>query len=417
MKRGRISAVPLEEQKCVLSEFKKYFSRKNDLPSPCDPIYQDITERLSYKMSTKALYLSIKKNYDLFFGHDESDTCSDEFAEASMATNKTSECETYNFFIDIYQWNKIKPIDRCVKRTRTLSDFRSKTLLPSHQWANLLREEIWKRVRSPCSWIFQNYSIKKEANIRCYGSCKQCKAKVEVVINWPTEKIARCICTISNYDETFKHDYTKKIKLSPVKRCKLSGDLKFEHAVTVRNKLSDSIMNKNDDFEPAHLPTVGCLRQIKYEQRKSTYYDPNPIMALWIMTRLSPYDTMIRSISVFPICIYYWSIAQEQFYRDYRKSERTVLSLDATGSIFKPCGPNKDLVLSKPIFLYSCVLLSVYSESVPIIQMLSDNHTSETIYKWLDTWCKTQNNATPSEVVVDDCAALIGAVVRAFTKF
>jgi hypothetical protein len=176
-------------------------------------------------------------------------------------------------------------------------------------------------------------------------------------------------------------------------------------------------MDIKDDFEPAHLPTLCCLRQIKYEQRKSTYYDQNPILALWIMTQIHPYDTLIRFISLLPVCIYYWSIAQEQYYKDYRKFERTVLSIDATGSIFKPCGPIKDLILSKQMFLYVCVLLSDYSASVPMAQMISDNHTLETIYKWLDTWCKSQNKATPNEVVVDDCAALIGAVVKAFTKF
>lgn len=69
------------------------------------------------------------------------------------------------------------------------------------------------------------------------------------------------------------------------------------------------------------------------------------------------------------------------------------------------------------MFLYSCVLSSVYSAGVPMAQMISDSHSLETIYKWLATWCKSLNNATPNEGVVDDCAALIGAVVKAFTKF
>ncbi|CAG9790273.1 unnamed protein product [Diatraea saccharalis] len=169
------------------------------------------------------------------------------------------------------------------------------------------------------------------------------------------------------------------------------------------------------DKEPTHLPTVGCLRQIKYENRKSSYYDSNEMMALWIMSTLDSFKKIIRLVSLLPLNVYYWSPEQDKYYKDYSRNERTVLSIDATGSIFKPVGVG-NINLSKQIFFYSCVMASCYNESsVPIAQLISDSHTLDTIHKWLGTWAKDKK--IPNEVVIDDSAALIGAAVKAFTKF
>lgn len=63
-------------------------------------------------------------------------------------------------------------------------------------------------------------------------------------------------------------------------------------------------------------------------------------------------------------------------------------------------------------------MMSAYNESsMPITHMISDSHTLDAIYKWLDNWCNSQNNATPNEDIVDDASALIGAVEKSFTKF
>lgn len=276
MKRGRKSLVSLEEQKKALCEFKKYFANKNDIPSPCDPVFEEISQLLSCRMSTKVLYVSMKKNYDFFFDCADSDT----FAEYNIKDSGDEEILTkapccskkFEFSIDIYQWDKIKPITQSSKRTKgTLSDFRYRKILPKHQWADMLREEIWKKDRGECSWIFRNYSITFENNVTCFGSCKQCHAQIEIKIYWPTDKIVRCICNVHDIKQNFKHDLMqRKIKLSPGKHCELSKELKYESAVTVRNRLANITMDSGD-CEPSHLPTVGALRQIKYESRKSTY--------------------------------------------------------------------------------------------------------------------------------------------------
>lgn len=56
-------------------------------------------------------------------------------------------------------------------------------------------------------------------------------------------------------------------------------DLKHETAIIVQKKMANEIMSTGEP-EPSHLPTVGCLRQIKYEHNSSERYDSNPVLSL-----------------------------------------------------------------------------------------------------------------------------------------
>lgn len=175
--------------------------------------------------------------------------------------------------------------------------------------------------------------------------------------------------------------------------------------------MANSVMNQADP-EPTRLPTVGCLRQIKYEENKSSHYDQNQILSLWLMTRISTYKDAIKHISVYPFYVHY---CQDQYCQKYKKTGKLILSLDATGSIFKPFGPTNKIIITKHIFLNVCVMKTNENlSSVPLTQMLSEDQSMDTIYKWLEAWQK--GNPTPDEVNVDDSSALIGACVKAFTK-
>ncbi|CAG9789631.1 unnamed protein product [Diatraea saccharalis] len=133
-------------------------------------------------------------------------------------------------------------------------------------WGHILREQIWKAMKFPCCWIFKQYLIKNEDRITCKGLCKQCNALITVVISWPVDKIAHCACNVMNLNTLFIHVADKKIKLSPAKRVEMSDELKNKSAITYRNQLANQLMNA-DDNEPPHMPTVGCLRQIKFEKK------------------------------------------------------------------------------------------------------------------------------------------------------
>lgn len=141
------------------------------------------------------------------------------------------------------------------------------------------------------------------------------------------------------------------------------------------------------DTEPSILPTAGCLRQIKYEYKQSQYYHNHPILDLWSMTTVFPYNGLIRHIALYPFYLHYWSPAQDRYYESYSKLKPTIMSLDATGSIVKETGPSNDKIVTKHIFLYSGVLYDTNNgKCVPIMQMLSENQSLNTIYKWLEAW-------------------------------
>lgn len=104
-------------------------------------------------------------------------------------------------------------------------------------------------------------------------------------------------------------------------------------------------------------------------------------MALWTLTKISPYDNIIRHISLFPFYVYYSSSTQDQHYKEYSRQNRVILSLDATGSLLKEVGPTKDMTNTNHIFLYSGVMYDENnSRSIPIRQMLSETHNMDTIF-------------------------------------
>ncbi|KAJ2941022.1 hypothetical protein O0L34_g13151 [Tuta absoluta] len=432
-------------------------------------------------MSQKAIYLSIKRNFDFFFGDvnnskepiSDKDTTMDntitinnqeasqknyeKIKESGKDDKMTEESETddemteesetddemtdetrsvssensyeekrkkidgnkgnreFTFYLDVYQWQKIQPITKIInlnKKSRSIL-YQNRMVLPKHAWAHVLRQEIWKSSKLTCSWIFKTHSIINDETIKCYGACNKCTGKIKIIIYWPTEKIAKCDCIVTDNEESCTPK--KKIKLSPAKRQELAEDLKHESAIIVKNKLSASTMVPGD-IEPPHVPTVGALRQIKHEANKCEYFDSNPITSLWIMA-LTSYKDLIRQIFLYPVFyVFYWSLPQVQYYAKYAESNRTLLSVDATGSIFKKFGPTSKIEATQHIFLYMCLLATDKNErSVPVTQMVSESHTIDTIEKWLQAW--VQGKKTPNEVVMDDAAALIGAAVKAFTEF
>lgn len=416
MKKGRKFVNSLEEQKKAFLPYKKLFQNVNNLPAASDPVFSEIKSALPRPITEQGLYLSVKKNFNYFFDVPEKseEDCSRYSTSTTQNKEESEKSISFDLMIDLYQWEKIQPISkqfRVIQNSKPI--ITQKYRLPKHLWAHILREEIWKAMKIPCSWIFKQYSIKNEDRITCKGLCKQCNAMINIVISWPVDKIALRMCTVMNLNASFIHVANKKIKLSPAKRVEMSDELKHESAITYRNQLANQLMDA-DDNEPPHMPTVGCLRQIKYEKKQSSYYDKNQTLSLWIMTRISPYKEVMKQISLYPFYVFYWTHLQEACCMKNKKLYKLVLSIDATGSIFKGFGPNNRMLVTKHIFLY-VLIMKTQESSVPVSQMISESQTMDTIFKWLQAWSK--NNPVPDEVNLDDSSALIGATVKAFTKY
>lgn len=76
--------------------------------------------------------------------------------------------------------------------------------------------------------------------------------------------------------------------------------------------------------------------------------------------------------------------------------------------------PIKDQPTTSPIFFYA-VTCHGTKRSFAVAQMLSQLHTIEWIRLWLSIWL--EDNHLPDEVIIDESAALMGAVISAFTQF
>lgn len=63
-----------------------------------------------------------------------------------------------------------------------------------------------------------------------------------------------------------------------------------------------------------------------------------------------------------------------------KKSDRLVLSVDITGSIFKELGLNTKMLVTQHLFLYVLIMKTRENEnSVPVSQMISESQTMDKI--------------------------------------
>lgn len=265
-------------------------------------------------MSKKALSISLKRNYSYCFDTNNLDDCDSElrnsYENSAVESSQEDEGPTihkvFNLNLDVYKWQHIQPISTLTVRNQLKSKikYQNKYVLSKHEWTHLLREETWNQTKIPCSFAFQSHSIKYGERITCFGQCTECNAEIKIVINWLSDNIAHCKGIITDYDPKFTHNPHKKMKLSSLKRNELACELKFKSPIVVRYSLIDSAMNIGV-VVPPHIPTTACLRQIKYERECSEHYHENPVLALWFMTKINPYDDIIKHISVFPFYVYY----------------------------------------------------------------------------------------------------------------
>ncbi|CAJ0947961.1 unnamed protein product [Ranitomeya imitator] len=102
-----------------------------------------------------------------------------------------------------------------------------------------------------------------------------------------------------------------------------------------------------------------------------------------------------------------------QVYQIKSKNLGSYVSFDATGSVVRKL--KRPVGISGHIFLYQGVLCSS-GDHIPVVQMLSESHTINSIAQWLTEW-KQAGATVPKEAVCDFSLALLGALVKAFTPY
>lgn len=433
---GRKPQVSLEHQKEVFNNFKD--TLKLPLPPLSDKVYEEIFLKLNCKMSKKAIYLSIKKNFNFFFDvttdnlasiskHDEQDGLSvSSDSDWNCDSIKNTNSYVNNFEVDIHTWRKIQPNAFYTKRSdhsKPYSLYHKKYFLRGNAWTSIFREELWKNIKSPCNWIFKNHQVKSEFEISTCGICKQCSAKIMLHTKMKSENFIQFDYTIFNFNAEFHHSPLIKVRSTTLKKNKLCELLRNKPASVVHKTLSTQLHHDDIDAEPSILPKLETLRKMKQRHKMSLFFNVNVILSLQCMCYTPPYNKIIQRFSVFPFYIYYWTQEQIRYYENCINNYNNLrISIDATGSIFKKIllPPLNDYTekfktYQKHKFLYQVMTDTVKKASIPLCQMISENHDMISIRNWLSTWL--QGRTPPKEVITDDSSALIGAAVQSFTRF
>jgi hypothetical protein len=430
VKRGKRAAVSFIEQKIVIEQFEDKF--KNSLPPPSDVVYSDIVRQLNKRMTVKAVYLSIKRNYEHFFSATTTfayKKLTDDYTISESDRFSNSECsesyDTYDFLMDCHKWQQIEPQVFYTHRNDSQKPnqiFQRRIQLPTQKWSDIISKELWSNTQLPCIWCMKNHQVYQAGSIKCNGYCNQCHASVEVIIKPTpnTDYFMSVHCAVKGYDKDFKHNPGKKKRMTSEKRRDLKKRLYSKSAIVVQSELANDF--SSDERESPFIPNLQTLRQIKSETRKENILHSNPVLSLVKLSTITPFSTCIKQVSARPFYVQYWLQEQIECYKKIlRKEGRISVSLDATGSVCRNverAHKSDDHFIgqdnSKHVFLYMCFGYSSQGSSVPLTQMLSESQTAETICRWLESWIV--NLTPPNEAITDDSAALISAVVKSLAK-
>lgn len=182
-KRGKPLSVCLEDQRDAIKEFENKFSDVNNIPIASNKIYKDISKKLNFRMSCKALYLTVKRNYNYFFpksdkitksqekktlncqSHDNvSSDCDEKYSSSSSEYSNNDNINKSTLQVDI---SKLEELNSQTTFSRSDTEkpnilYHKRNHLPINKWSSIMREIIWDEMRSECTWIFQHNSVNAE---------------------------------------------------------------------------------------------------------------------------------------------------------------------------------------------------------------------------------------------------------------
>lgn len=141
-------------------------------------------------------------------------------------------------------------------------------------------------------------------------------------------------------------------------------------------------------------------------------------MILFIIRKIkhsSAYCGSIHDICLDKVCVYYRSPMQIHIYREYCRRKKTCrkISMDATGSIVSKIYI-EDGLESGHIFLY-VIVINIEGKIVPIHQMISEKHDTNTIEYWIKEWLRMVA-IKPEEAVSEYSRSFLGAITSTFNR-
>lgn len=187
-----------------------------------------------------------------------------------------------------------------------------------------------------------------------------------------------------------------KRQLRDEQRKQIAKKLQTESVFSYRNRTAAEMSDRGDDrLLMLHGP--GVLRNAKYEAKKSSYLDLDPIKALALLKRKTVAGAnVVRRIGYDPFFVHFWSSHQIRIFNANMVECDASLAIDATGKV----SPKLKMVngdTSGHLFLYTATL-RCHNGTFPVTRQITECHDTVSICNWLKNWIKS-GAKFPREVV------------------
>lgn len=398
---GRRAKVDLAEQIEIYTSHKDELIEDGHVKPATREIFNVLSAEL--KMTAKAIHLAVVRNSEEIFGMKYS---SEKFEKKSDDEEVNHEIWSCDSWISINLSESEKKLFDCEE----VQYFDRKRTVLKQEWANWLFEILVRETGTDCCINFSRSECVNN-EFEATGYCAECHGAV-LVKSFSNHSLLKVKLTKGSKEHTFK----KKRRLTHKRKEYFSDKLSSNFPSNVRNDLASTMPLM--DHEPRDLPSQTALKSARFRVLNKSMLDVNCISALRKMKYLPEFEGSIKEIATDPLHVIFWSDYQELWYRRYAVTERTCVSIDATGKIVTSsnmlAGLGLDHIRLPHIFLYLIVAKTSKGVSVPVGQFLSANQHCVLLNYFLETW--KNKFETPKETVVDDSAALLKSCVMSFSS-
>lgn len=144
------------------------------------------------------------------------------------------------------------------------------------------------------------------------GHCPTCQSNLKGMLNNKPESTDARVIIHFSYIGDFKfcvserkRQLTGELKENVIKKMVEQG----QSATYVQRSLAKSLMNFGEQ-EPSNLPSANALRVLKCKTIKQGLHNEDPIIALFIMKGISPFNEAIHDIGYDRFVLHYWTTTE-----------------------------------------------------------------------------------------------------------
>lgn len=385
--------VSLQREKLFNKYRAKLIINNNLLPSSHN-IYRKLASKLNVS-SSQTVYLHVKRFFGIQTNQKSGDV--DMFAD-------DSEEDDHVFSLNIEHDDLIQQFIRSNAYLRGIRSY--------------FRMIIWSCSNYNCDWHF-DIVCSKQNQIICKGKCTNVDCTAQVSMNTDNDRRTLRI-RLKNFNSNIEH--TKKSLTTGAHKERIEKLLSKNTPYVTRSLFAAEMLEEGDE-ECSLVPSRNTLTKQKYRMKlseKSAHLDPDPVLAVVKMKTDANTLRTIHNVAISPFYVMYSTPTQAALVKSEKKRSRIIISMDATGVSLR-LSPLASMSVrtgkSKRCLLYVIFLHLNNERSVPMYQMISQDHSAIQISLMLKT-CRAQNNHfKPHEIIMDHSAGLLLANVDSFTDF